>query len=723
MFKIFENQSSLNRRELLQVGGLGAMGLTLPMLLEAQLRGSSNPIRGNTFGKAKNVIFLWLQGGPPQHETFDPKPDAPVDIRGEFKPINTNVPGIQICELLPRIATICDKLAIVRSISTHSDLHDASGYWVLTGNKYGGTQSRQIAPTDWPYIGSIVKLLKPSEKLPAYSSVWLPDVMRLNDNVQPAGQTSGWMGKRWEPERVICDPSGSQFKMEGFTLPADVPPLRLNQRESLLSQVERHFNTIEKQGVMKDYESHVQNAFGLLRGGKALDAFDISKESKKTRERYGKGKWGQSVLLARRLIEAGSRLVHVNWPREGGDSAVDNPLWDTHAQNSDRVQDVLCPQLDVSLTALIEDLSERGLLAETLVVAIGEFGRTPRINAAAGRDHWGHVFSYVMAGAGIRTAQVYGSSDKDGAYPKTGMHEPQDLTATIFHLLGIPYDSIYPNIANTGRNVHLSNGEPLDAILGEKPATMLRTQPTGDIAFVPEFSDALLLNTRFADTHKKSQQAASEVVPLQLAGSGKRLKGWQGFPLGDASKGFDMGVILQQTPLEKDTNKNQAVIGIMPAKGKKIKVAQGDKVFLAQEIRNFRAGHYTLTIDAVVGGSSKEHFDQYFKPNFTCKLVIYRNADVTKNALLMKPAELMEFKPEYAEGPDFKMQKFVLAKLMDSRVPNANFSVGLGFGIAVMIEKTSPGILELPENFNAFIRVDETSLVFTPRVRNDDVQV
>jgi hypothetical protein len=172
------------------------------------------------------------------------------------------------------------------------------------------------------------------------------------------------------------------------------------------------------------------------------------------------------------------------------------------------------------------------------------------------------------------------------------------------------------------------------------------------------------------------------------------LKGWQGFPLGDVAKGFDLGVILQQTPLQKDTSKNHAVIGIMPAKGKKIKVAQGDKVFLAQEIRNFRAGHYTLTIDAMVGGSSKEHFDQYFKPNFTCKLVIYRNADATKNALLMKPAELMEFKPEYAEAPDFKTQKFVLAKLMDSRVPNVNFSVGLGFGIAVMIEKQNM----IPEN-------------------------
>jgi hypothetical protein len=359
------------------------------------------------------------------------------------------------------------------------------------------------------------------------------------------------------------------------------------------------------------------------------------------------------------------------------------------------------------------------------VVAIGEFGRTPRINAAAGRDHWGHVFSYVLAGAGIRTAQVYGSSDKDGAHPKTGKHEPQDLTATIFHLLGIPHDAIYPNIANTGRNVHISNGEPLDAILGEKPATMLRTKPTGDLAFVPEFSDALLLNTNFSDTVKKSQQSTLEPVPLHLAGSGKRLKGWQAFPLGDTGKGFDIGAALQQSISGKDPSKRKshAVVGIMPATGRKAKIAQGDKAFLSQEIRNFRAGHYTFTIEAMAGGSSTEHFEQYFKPHFTCRMVIYRHSEATKNALLMKPAESIEFKPEFFEGPDLKTQKHVLAKLMDSRVPNVNFSVGLGFGIAVIIEKTSPGVLELPENFRAFIRVEDTSLVFTPRVRNDDVQV
>ncbi len=701
---------NINRRELLQVGGLGALGLSLSTLLAQQATASTNNLRGSTFGRAKNVIFLWLQGGPPQHETFDPKPDAPAEIRGEFKPIQTNVPGIQICELLPRISTICDKLAIVRSICTHSDLHDGSGYWVLTGNRYIGSQSRQISPTDWPYLGSVVKLLKPSEKFPAYSTVWLPDVMRLNDNVQPAGQTAGWLGKRWEPERVVCDPSGPEFKLEGLKLPPDVPPLRLTGRESLLTQIDKHFTGIEQSGVLKDYEAHVQNAFSLLKGGKGHEAFDISRETRKTRDRYGRGKWGQSVLLARRLVEAGARLVHVNWPREGGDSAVDNPLWDTHAQNADRVQDVLCPQLDVSLTALIEDLHERGLLSETLVVAIGEFGRTPRMNAAAGRDHWGHVFSYVLAGAGIRTAQVYGSSDKDGAFPSTHRHEPQDLTATIFHLLGIPHDAVYPNIANTGRSIHITSGEPIDAILGDKPATHLRVPSTGNIALVPEFSDVLLLNVGFA-----------EKGPLQLAGSGNRLKGWQAAPVGDIEKGFDFGVALQ--PAKSPEGKKQVLLGCLPAQPAKTALAQGARAMLAQEIRNFRAGHYTFSIRACGGGTSREVFNNVIRKHCTCRLVIYRHTEVTKNPLKMQQVESMTFQPEFAEEAAPKYQNFVLAKLLDSRVPGVNFSVGLGLGVAVVVEKTIPGTLDLPVGSRAFLRIDSVELVFNPRERNDDVQV
>jgi hypothetical protein len=712
MFAILDQPRSGNgafhRRELLRVGGLSALGLSLPALLASQANASTNDLRGSTFGKAKNVIYLWLQGGPPQHETFDPKPDATAEIRGEFKPIQTNVPGVQICELLPRISTICDKLAIVRSVCTHSDLHDGSGYWVLTGYKYLGAQSRQITPTDWPYMGSIIKLLKPSEKLPAYSSVWLPDVMRLNDNVQPAGQTAGWLGRRWEPERIICDPSGPQFKMEGLSLPPDVPPLRLSGREQLLTQVDRHLTSIDQSGVLKDYDRHVQNAFNLLKGGKAHAAFDISREPKKVRDRYGRGKWGQCVLLARRLIEAGARLVHVNWPREGGDSAVDNPMWDTHAQNSDRVQDVLCPQLDVSLTALIEDLDQRGLLSETLVVAIGEFGRTPRINASAGRDHWGHVFSYVLAGAGIRTAQVYGSSDKDGGYPHTGKHEPQDLTATIFHLLGIPHDAVYPNFANTGRNIHITSGEPLDAILGHKPATDKRVPSTGNVALVPEYSDVLLLNVGFEDN-----------APLQLAGSGKRLKGWQASPIGDPTRGFDSGVCL----MRETSGKQHAIVGCMQAPGAKSTIVQGTRLLLAQEIRNFRAGHYTFTIHACGGGTSKQVFDDLFRKHFSCQLMIYRHTEATKNPLKMKPEVSVTFQPEFSADASPKMQKFELARLLDSRTPGVNFTVGLGFGAAVLVEKTSPGNLELPSGSRVFIRVDDVELIFNPRVRNDDVQV
>jgi hypothetical protein len=197
-----------SRREWLCVGGLSALGVSLPTLLRA----GDSPQRpaapsklasdlGSTFGRAKNVIYLWLQGGPPQHETFDPKPDAPAEIRGPFKPIATNIPGIRFCELLPRTARYADKLAVLRSLSTRDDNHDVSGYWLLTGYPYGAGSARQIKATDWPYFGSIVKMLKPSQKLPALTSVWIPDRMRLNDNVTPAGQTSGFLGKVWEPER------------------------------------------------------------------------------------------------------------------------------------------------------------------------------------------------------------------------------------------------------------------------------------------------------------------------------------------------------------------------------------------------------------------------------------------------------------------------------------------------------------------------------------------
>ncbi len=268
----------ISRRELLRVGGLSTLGLSLPALLAASEEPGDGQAMSRSFGRAKNVIFLWLQGGPPQHETFDPKPDAPAEIRGEFAAIQTNIPGVRFGELLPRTAARADKLAVVRSICTNSDLHDASGYWVLTGYPYTGQQSRQISPNDWPYLGSVIKRLKPSKTAPGFTSVWLPDVMRLNDNVMPAGQTAGFLGPAWEPNRLVCDPADPHFQVAGLTLPAEVPPLRLLARQDLLSQVNRHLDALGGQPAMETYGRHSREAFGLLASGRGRQAFDLHRE-------------------------------------------------------------------------------------------------------------------------------------------------------------------------------------------------------------------------------------------------------------------------------------------------------------------------------------------------------------------------------------------------------------------------------------------------------------
>ena len=706
MFSVHDRPARLcdgiSRRELLRIGGLSALGLSLPDLLQAAGRRPVSKVHGSTFGRAKNVIFLWLQGGPPQHETFDPKPDAPAEIRGEFKPIATSVPGVRFCELLPRTARIANKLAVVRSLCTHSDLHDASGYWVLTGYRYTGRESRQISPTDWPYLGSIVKMLKPSTRLPSFSSVWLPDVMRLNDNVQPAGQTAGFLGKRWEPERFVGDPSAPTYRVEGLALPADVPPLRLSGRQSLLHQVQGHLDRLEKNPILGHFDRKQQEAFSVLTSGRARLAFDLKREPRKVRERFGPGRWGPCLLLARRLIEAGARMVHVNWPREDGDSAVDNPLWDTHAQNADRLQDALCPQFDVGFPALIADLDERGLLAETLVVAIGEFGRTPKINGNGGRDHWGHVFSFALAGAGISGGQVYGSSDKLGAHPKEGRMEPQDLSATVLHLLGIGHEAFFPH--PTGRPLRATEGTPIYAVLGTAPATDKRATPGGDPAFVPVYNTAPLLNPDFTDD-----------VPLQPAGSRRHLKGWQATPLAG-----DFGVRLVRE------GKRHVALGFGLAGAlKQVKIPQGGRLLLTQEVRNPRAGRYTLTVQADGGGRSAAYFRDVFLKHFACRLVVYGFADASKNPLKVREFASQPFQPRFAAGAKPLFEKFTLNTILKSQDDGA-FHLSRGVGVAVVVEKLTPGPLELGPAagpHQAFLRVGGLALEFNARPRNDDVQV
>jgi len=715
MFSIEHQPSRLcdgySRRELLRAGGLSLLGLSLPELLAARETAPFGvPPTDKTFGRAKSVIFLYLAGGPPQHETFDPKPQAPAEIRGPFKPISTNIPGIQFCELLPRTARICDKLAVVRSMATDDNTHSSSSAWVLTGYKYQGPNARQIRESDWPYFGSVVKKLKPSEVLPPLSTVWIPDLMRLNENVTPAGQTGGFLGGAWDPDRFVGDPNDPEYRVEGLRL-TDMTPLRLQRRKSLLSQIDSHFGQQQRGRQVQVYDQFQQQAFDLLTSGTARKAFDIATEPKKLRERYGRNAWGQCVLLARRLVEAGVRLVHVQWPRMPGDNAVDNPLWDTHAQNADRLEDVLCPQFDVGFSALVEDLDRRGLLEETLVVAIGEFGRTPRINAKGGRDHWGPVFSFAMAGAGISGGQVLGASDRKGAYPADDRVEPGDLTATIFHLLGIHYQGKFRD--RTGQEHRLTEGSPMFKLLGTQPVTGRRIAAGGEVSRVPPYVRRLLTNTDF-----------SEQVPLQPVTGSSRPKRWRATPLvEDGAGGF--GVKLVENPAGGGKGK-LAAIGFGYDLSSRAKIAAKTQALLAQEVRSPFAGRFTLTARLCGSGLSPDYYDRMLLENFEAKLIFFQFTEREKQPTDRKELASTGLRPRYAPpgGPEF--QEFALTKEFVNPKPGSNFSFGLGLGVALVLEKTSPGELDLSaaEGIQrAFLLVDEIKLEFTGKERNDDVKV
>jgi hypothetical protein len=450
----------VSRREWLRIGGLSAVGLSLPGLLRATADAGRRA--SGSFGRARNVIWLFLSGGPSQYETFDPKPEAPAEIRGVFQPIATSVPGVRFCELLPRCAALADKLCVVRSLATDDPNHESAGYWVNTGNRYTGTNMRAVNPTDWPTLGAVVKMLRPSTRLP-FTSVMLPEPIVANPNVLLPGQNGGFAGSRWDPDLFRCDPAAADFHVDGFTLSAELSTTRVLERRGLMERLDGLARRSERTAALVDHDRFMHQALSVLHSGATRAAFMLDQEPAHVRERYGRGKWGQSVLLARRLIEAGARMVFVNWPREPGDLSAPNPLWDTHLANNERMKNVLCPQLDLGLTALLQDLDQRGLLAETLVVAVGEMGRTPRFNAQGGRDHWGNVFDVVLAGAGIRTGQAYGASDRTGAYPVDGRVTPSELSATLFHLLGIGHEAFFHD--QLRRPHRVTQGEPIHGVL------------------------------------------------------------------------------------------------------------------------------------------------------------------------------------------------------------------------------------------------------------------
>jgi Protein of unknown function (DUF1501) len=311
------------------------------------------------------------------------------------------------------------------------------------------------APNDWPCMAAIIqKLRRGRNGLPA--SIVVPEHIWNNGLVSWPGQDGGFLGRSANPWLIHCDPSRKGFQINGLDLPADISDQRLAGRQSLLDHVQRRLDNLDRGGRLGVHDGRTRQAFDLLRAGKARQAFDLEREPVALRERYGMNRWGQSVLLARRLIEAGVSLVQVNWTRMEGDT-TDSPAWDTHGKNAFRLKNNLMPKMDLGYSALLEDLSARGLLDSTLIVWMGEFGRTPKINGNGGRDHWGPVFSVALAGGGVRGGQALGASDRIGAYPRDGRVLPQDLAATVYHCLG------YPSHAE----VHDTQGRPLAISRGE----------------------------------------------------------------------------------------------------------------------------------------------------------------------------------------------------------------------------------------------------------------
>jgi hypothetical protein len=452
----------LTRREWLRIGGLGLGGLSLAALL-GRAPAARAATAERSFGRARSVILFGLLGGPPQHETWDPKPDAPAEIRGAFGRIATRTPGLFVGELMPRTAQLTDRIAVLRAVSTNDNAHSSSGYQMLTGMPHQPPNQENAAPrppNNAPSMGALVRYLRPSPgQLP--SAVTLPEHIWNDGNVPWPGQDAGFLGPRFHPWLVPCDPSSSEFRPPDLTLPGEVPALRFEERRSLLEQVDRHLSGVDRSGAVEQFGQHSRKAFELLSSSRARSAFDLSQEPDRLRERYGRSRFAQSVLLARRLVEAGVSLVQVNWtriknqPNQGG--------WDTHEKNNESLKNLLMPIMDQCFSALLEDLELRGLLDETLVVWFGEFGRTPRFNGAAGRDHWGHVFSLALAGGGIRGGVVYGASDKNGAYPADGRVEGRDLIATIFHCLGYAPDTEIRD--SLGRPLPLSRGQVIRAIV------------------------------------------------------------------------------------------------------------------------------------------------------------------------------------------------------------------------------------------------------------------
>jgi hypothetical protein len=455
----------ITRREALRAGGLALTGLTWADVLRAQAAPAGGPRPGSTsargsFGKAKACILIFNYGGPSHLDTWDLKPGAPKEVRGEFKPIATCVPGTSIGEHLPRLATLADRYAILRSVHHRDNDHAIGAYLALTGHSHPKNAILGIeppaSPQDMPSVGSVVSKLRPAGK-PVFSYVTLGELRHFGNN-DSMGQNAGCLGKLHDPFTVpFVRPLTGALDVPGVTsLWAGVDAGRLDGRRELLGRISWAAPAREATAGTRDRDGFTRRAYELLASPASRQAFDLAQEPPKVRDSYGPMPFGQNCLLARRLVEAGVPLVTLY--------SVGNRDWDTHGGNFQALKNTLLPDTDWSVSALLRDLDGRGLLDETLVVWMGDMGRTPRINKDAGRDHWSFCYSVVMAGGGVRGGQVYGSSDRCAAYPSTNPVSPADVAATIYHCLGVGPRAHVTD--QQGRPFVVSTGKPIHALLG-----------------------------------------------------------------------------------------------------------------------------------------------------------------------------------------------------------------------------------------------------------------
>jgi hypothetical protein len=467
---VCDRSVGITRRDVLRVGGGGMMGMTLNQLFRAQaVAEAAGSGGGPGWGKAKSVILVYLQGGPSHLDLWDPKENVPTNVKSEFKPISTKIPGVQFTELLPKLATVNDKFTMIRSMSyTPNGLfnHTAAIYQMMTGyttDKVSPSgQLEPPSPKDFPNFGSNIIKMQPLD-VPMLPFVMLPRPLQESNVVGKAG-TAGFLGKAFDPYTLYPDGDDmdmakmERIRIDDLQLRPDVFTVRLQRRARLRDALSSQMKEMEKAVSSWQLDDYYDRALNLIVSGRARDAFALSSEPDKLRDSYGRNTFGQSLLLARRLVEAGTRVVEVIWPKVANS---DNHSWDCHTGLFQRMKDQAAPMLDSGLSTLIEDLYQRGLLDSTLVVAVGEFGRSPQKgvstsgndNSPDGRDHWPYCYTSIIAGAGIKRGYVHGSSDKTGSAPLENPVHPGELLATIYHAFGIAPETIVYNHLNQPREL------------------------------------------------------------------------------------------------------------------------------------------------------------------------------------------------------------------------------------------------------------------------------